>query len=363
MAELATFVVQTEREHYELRQTTLPEVGADDALLVLEGCGVCGTDVEVFEGALGTRYPVVPGHEPFGRIMRIGAAARARWKVDEGDRVAVHSTLTCGRCRTCRAGLRGCTAPEFADTTIYGFRSPDVVPALWGGFATHLYLAPEAIVVPMSPDISVATASLFNVMSNGVDWVLEVGGFRAGQSIAILGPGPRGLASVIAASAAGAGEIAVTGLGADRTRLDLALEMGADHALDVTGRSVVEAVLGAMARPPDLVIDCTPMHVGSVTDAVEMAGRKATVVLAGMKGPKGMAEIPVDTVSAKQLTIKGAVSRSLASMEYAIALVESGRWPFEKFASHAYSLETAEAGIRALIGDDKPVHVRIVPEV
>ena len=363
MAEQATFVVQTATEHYELRQAPLPDIGDDDALLALEGCGVCGTDVEVFEGALGSRYPIVPGHEPFGRIMRIGRSARAKWKVDEGDRVAVHSTLTCGRCRTCRAGLRGCTAPEFADTTIYGFRSPDVAPALWGGFSTHLYLAPEAIVVPMSPDISVAAASLFNVMSNGVDWVLDVGGFRAGQSIAILGPGPRGLASVIAARAAGASEIAVTGLSADRTRLDLALEMGADHALDVTGASAVDAVLSAMAAPPDLVIDCTPMHLGSVTDAVHIAGRKGTVVLAGMKGPTGMAGIPVDTVSAKQLTLKGAVSRSLASMEYAIRLVESGRWPFEKFASDAYSVEDAEAGIRALIGDDKPVHVRIVPEV
>ncbi len=170
-------------------------MGADGALLVLEeGCGVCGTDVEVFEGALGTRYPVVPGHEPFGRIMRIGPGARARWKVDEGDRVAVHSTLTCGRRRTCRAGLRGAPPQEFADllrSPTPGFRSPDVVPtALWEDSPPHLHLAPEAIVVPMSPDISVATASLFNVMSNGVDWVLEVGGFRAGQSIAILGPGP-----------------------------------------------------------------------------------------------------------------------------------------------------------------------------
>jgi threonine dehydrogenase-like Zn-dependent dehydrogenase len=363
MAEQATFVVQTKPEHYEIRQAPLPQIGADDALLALEGCGVCGTDVEVFEGALGDRYPIIPGHEPFGRILKIGASAKAKWNVDEGDRVAVHSTLTCGRCRTCRAGLRGCTAPEFADSTIYGFRSPDVAPGLWGGFASHLYLAPEAIVVPISPSISVAAASLFNVMSNGVDWVLDVGGFRAGQSIAILGPGPRGIASVIAANAAGAREIAVTGLSADRERLALANEMGADHALDVTNGDVVEAVLGAMSAPPDLVIDCTPMSLSSVTDAVNIAGRKGTVVLAGMKGPNGLAEIPVDTVSGKQLTLKGAVSRSLASMEYAISLIETGRWPFERFASDAYSIEDAEAGLWALIGDDKPMHVRIVPEV
>ncbi len=363
MAEQATFVVQTKPKAYEIRQAPLPAIGDDDALLAIEGCGVCGTDVEVFEGSLGDRYPIVPGHEPFGRILAIGSAARAKWNVDEGDRVAVHSTLTCGRCRTCRAGLRGCTAPEFADTTIYGFRSPDVAPALWGGFSSHLYLAPEAIVVPMSPDISVAAASLFNVMSNGVDWVLDVGGFRVGQSIAILGPGPRGLASVIAANVAGASEIAVTGLSADRERLALAKVLGADHALDVSGGNVVDTVLGAMSRPPDLVIDCTPMSLASVTDAVGIAGRKGTVVLAGMKGPNGMAQIPVDTVSAKQLTLRGAVSRSLASMEYAISLLDSDRWPFERFASDAYSIADAEAGLWALIGDDKPMHVRIVPEV
>ena len=190
MAPTADFVVQTAPRRYELRSAPLPDIGSDDALLALEGCGVCGTDLEVFEGVLDYAYPLVPGHEPFGRVMKIGRAAQAKWQISEGDRVAVHSTLTCGRCRTCRRGLRGCTAPEFADTTIYGFRSPDVAPALRGGFSTHLYLAPEAIVVPLPDRLSVAAASLFNVMSNGVDWVLQVGGMRAGMTVAILGPGP-----------------------------------------------------------------------------------------------------------------------------------------------------------------------------
>jgi threonine dehydrogenase-like Zn-dependent dehydrogenase len=361
MGDRATFVVQTAPETYELRDAPLPDIGPDDALLAVEACGVCGTDVEVFEGVLGTRFPIIPGHEPLGRILAIGDNARRRWAVAEGDRVAVHSTLTCGRCRTCRAGLRGCTAPEFADSTIYGFRSPDVAPGLWGGFSTHLYLAPEAIIVPMSASVSVAAASLFNVMSNGVDWVLDVGGARAGMTVAILGPGPRGLASVIAAKATGAGPIAVTGLPSDRDRLDLALELGADHAIEVTGESVVDDVVGALGEAPDLVVDCTPMSLSSVTDAVLMAARKGTVVLAGMKGPKGLAPIPVDIVATKQLTIKGAVSRSLTSMEHAIALIESGRWPFERFASDYFPLERAAEGVRALIGDDKPIHVRIEP--
>jgi threonine dehydrogenase-like Zn-dependent dehydrogenase len=370
MADQATFVVQTAPERYELREAPLPDVGPDDALLRVEACGVCGTDLEVFEGVSRVRFPIVPGHEPFGRIVRIGDAASRRWALSEGDRVAVHSTLTCGRCRTCRAGLRGCTAPEFADSTIYGFRSPDVAPTLWGGFSTHLYLAPEAIVVPIADSLSVAAASLFNVMSNGVDWVFEIAGARAGMSVAILGPGPRGLASVIAARATGAGPIAVTGLAGDRDRLTLAKELGADHTIEVAGGSdapagatgdVAEQVVDALGRQPDIVIDCTPLSLSSVTDAVRMAARKGTIVLAGLKGPDAMAPIPVDTVANKQLTIRGAVSRSLRSMEFGIELLESGRWPFERFASHAFGLADADQGVRALTGEHRPIHVRIEP--
>ncbi len=355
----ATMVVQTAPETYELREAALPAIGADDALLAVEACGICGTDVEVFEGGPGRRYPLVPGHEPVGRIVEIGDAARARWQVAPGDRVAIHSTLTCGRCRTCRAGLRGCTAPEFADSTIYGFRSPEVPPGLWGGFATHLYLAPETMLVPMSPDLGVGTASLFNVMANGVDWVLDLGGARAGTSVAILGPGPRGLASVIAAVATGAGPIAVTGLRNDRERLDMALELGADHAIDVTDGSAVEAVLDALGDAPDLVIDTTPRSLSSVTDAVNLAGRKGKVVLAGLKGHGAMAPIPVDTVATKQLTIVGAVSRSLGSMEHAIRLLESPRWPFERIASHAFGLDDAATAVRSLTSDRPPIHARV----
>ena len=183
MSDNATFVVQTAPETYELREAPLPDIGPDEGLVALEACGICGTDVEVFGGHTRFPFPLVPGHEPVGRIIAIGDRARRKWEVTEGDRVAVHSTLTCGRCRTCRAGLRGCTAPEFADSTIYGFRSPAVPPGLWGGFSTHLFLAPEAMIVPMSTEVSVAAASLFNVMSNGVDWVLEKIRMRAGTAI------------------------------------------------------------------------------------------------------------------------------------------------------------------------------------
>jgi D-arabinose 1-dehydrogenase-like Zn-dependent alcohol dehydrogenase len=79
----------------EAREFARPAIGLDDALLRIEACGICGSDYEQYEGAQPqhedyTPYPVIPGHEPLGIVEEIGAHARARWGVAEGDRVAVN---------------------------------------------------------------------------------------------------------------------------------------------------------------------------------------------------------------------------------------------------------------------------------
>lgn len=360
MTEQATFAVLTGPRRMEVRQMPLPETGDDDGLLALEACGVCGTDVEAYEGAVTRWFGTILGHEPMGRILRVGKLARQRWGVQEGDRVAVHSLLSCGRCLACRTGREPCMSSGYERG--YGGVSPDVPPGLWGGYATHMYLAPESILLPMSPDLSVGTASLFSVMSNGVDWVLREGGLRAGMSMAILGPGPRGLACAIAGRVGGATEIAMTGLPTDRNRLELARELGVDHVIEVgDDGTAVDQVLSTMSRPPDMVVDCTPVALRPVADAIHLAAPGGTVVLAGVKGPGRDAPLPIEVAMSKRLTVKGVWSRSVQSMEEAIRILESGGWPFDRFASHAYPVERAEEALLALQSDDKPIHVRIVP--
>src|SRR5207244_6608431 len=80
----------------EAREFARPAIGPDDGLLRIEACGICGSDYEQYEGAQPphedyTPFPVIPGHEPLGIIEEIGANARQRWGVREGDRVAVRS--------------------------------------------------------------------------------------------------------------------------------------------------------------------------------------------------------------------------------------------------------------------------------
>ena len=370
-SDMATFVVQTGPEAYELRQTPLPDIGEDEALVKVEACGVCGTDFSAYNGALppGISFPIVPGHEVVGRIARIGSSARQRWNVDVGDRVVVVSVLRCGRCQSCVGTDAGssavrCRSSEFASGGIYGFVSPEKEPGLWGGFSTHLFLPPTAIILPMSADVPLGEAALFNALANGVHWAVDAGGAALGKSVVVLGPGPRGLCSVIAARAVGAGPIVVTGLPADRDRLSLALELGADHALEISKESVVEAVTGALGRGPDVVVDTTPQWTGSVIDAIRMAAREATIVLAGHKGPDATAAIPVDEITYKLLTVRGAL-RNLDATRRAIALIESRQLPLARLASHSFSLDQAAQAVQAVsaTNGERPFHVRIEPGI
>src|SRR5437773_12568527 len=113
-SETVRAVVLTKPKTLEAREFPRPAIGADDALLRIEACGICGSDYEQYEGAQPqhedyTPYPVIPGHEPLGIIEEAGRHAQARWGVSEGDRVAVRSGYGCGQCQAFRRwGPRAC---------------------------------------------------------------------------------------------------------------------------------------------------------------------------------------------------------------------------------------------------------------
>jgi alcohol dehydrogenase len=245
----------------------------------------------------------------------------------------------------------------------YGFRSPEVWPGLWGGFATHLYLAPEASVLPVSSSASIGAASLFNVLANGVEWAIRAGGARPGLTCAVLGCGPRGLACLLAARLAGIDRVVLTGLPSDADRLAFAEKLGADGTIVVGDDDVAGQVVGVLGAAPDLVIDTTPLAVRSVADAISMVALRGTVVLAGLKGEGAVGSVEVDTIITKQVAIRGVLSRTAESAQVAIKIIESGRAPLDEFASHAFALDQAELAVRAVAGeaDGRPLHVRIEP--
>jgi threonine dehydrogenase-like Zn-dependent dehydrogenase len=341
-------------------------VGSDDALLRIEACGICGSDYEQYEGAQPphedyTPYPVIPGHEPLGIIEEIGANARARWAVVEGDRVAVRSGYGCGRCEACaRWEPRLC--PKRGGT--YGYTDVGRPPHLWGGYAEHMYLSPYSVVKKMNPQIPAGVAVMFNPLAAGLSWASSVPGTRAGDRVVVLGAGQRGLCCVIAARAAGARQVVITGLGRDAQKLALARELGADAAIDVERADVVARVREVTGGGAEVVVDTTPYAPRSLNDAIAIAVRKGRIVVAGLKGQRPTHELSVDDVIYKELTIRGVLSMPVDETFRAIDLIESGRYPFDKMHTFSFPLEQAEDAIHALAGHVpgvNPIHVAIVP--
>ena len=350
----------------EFREFARPPIGRDDALLRIEACGICGSDYEQYEGVAPqhedyTQYPVIPGHEPLGVIEEIGVEARQRWGVAEGDRVAVRSGYGCGRCVACtRFEPRACRTRGGT----YGYTDVNKPPHLWGGYAEHMYLCPHSVVKKMDARIPPGVAVMFNPLAAGLSWAGSVPGTGPGDRVVILGAGQRGLCCVIAARAAGARQIVITGLTRDAYKLALARELGADVTIDVEREDVVARAREATGGGAEVVVDTTPNAPQSLVHAMAIAVRKGRIVVAGLKGQRSARELPVDDVIYKELTIRGVLSMPVDDTFRAVDVIESKRYPFEKMHTHSFPLEQAEDAIRALAGHIpgvNPLHIAIVP--
>ncbi len=348
-------VVQVGDKRFEMQNFELPPIGVDDALMRVEACGICGSDVDQFDGKLNRilSLPMIPGHEPVGIIEAIGPEAARRWGVAAGDRVVVEPTRGCGHCgackrgdsRNCRVGRPGCKI------SVCGFIPTHIPPALWGGMAEFMYLDPEVALHKVAPDVPAELAALYQPVAAGISWAHRVPGTRVGDTVVIFGAGQRGIACVAAAHEAGAAHVAIIARRQSAHRIRLAEEFGADATIyadeDVVAR-VHELTRGEGA---DVVVDVTAETTEPIAKAVEMARPGGTIVLAGVKGPgTAIQGLINDRIFTKELTIKGVKNADFDSFAIAVRLIESRKYPFEKMHTHSFKLEDIELAIRTLAG-------------
>ncbi|MGH9301923.1 MAG: zinc-dependent alcohol dehydrogenase, partial [Acidimicrobiales bacterium] len=270
--------------HLERRHFPLPPIAGDAGLLRVEACGLCGTDHEQYSGALAAGFAFVPGHESVGVIEAIGPAAAARWSVSIGDRVAVEVFQSCRTCRNCRGGdYRRCQAHGIGD--MYGFIPVDKPPGLWGGYASHQYLGPDSLILPVPEGLDAPMATLFNPLGAGLRWGATLPGTGPGDVVAVLGPGIRGICAVVAAQEAKAAFVMVTGSGPhDASRLEWARRFGADLVVDVSEADPVSELRRATGGLADVVVDVTAKAPAAFAQAIALARPGATVVMAGTRG-------------------------------------------------------------------------------
>jgi len=353
-------MVQTGTRKIQPRDIPIPDIDEDSAILELEACGICGSDVEQYEGVINVALPLIPGHEPLGRIAKIGDRAAKRWQVDVGDRVAVETMLSCRFCSCCLSGQYHLCH----DRKIYSYIPLSEEPGLWGAYSQYMYLHANSVVHKMDPTLPAETAVMFNPLGAGFRWAVELPQTGPGDTVVILGPGQRGLASVIAAKEAGAEKIIITGLAADKDKLDLALEFGADHCIDVENENSVRRVKELTHGGADIVVDVSANATQPVRDALHMVRSGGQVILAGVKGMKKVDDFISDYIVLKEIKIQGAMGVTASGYESAIRLIESGSSPIARMHTHNFDLAEAELAIQTL-GREVPgqgsIHSCLIP--
>lgn len=360
-------VVQTGPRALEMRDFSIPDISEDSAILRVEACGICGSDAEQYNGVIQVPLPLIPGHEPLGIIEKIGDRAAQRWGVDAGDRVAVETLIPCGHCRTCINGRYNLCRGRSDRLFGYAYVPLSTAPGLWGAYADYMYLDPHSIVHKISKDLSPSIAVMYNPLGAGFRWAVEIPQSGPGDTVLILGPGQRGLASVIACRAAGVDKIIVSGLSADKDKLALAKKFGADHTIDCDEEDLIERVKELTnGKGAEVVVEVAANSPKPVADALHCVALGGRIVIAGVKGYKAVPDFISDLIVGKELTIFGALGVMTKSYDSAIRLIESGDVPIEMMHTHDFPLEQAEHAIQMLAGEcegESSIHSCLIPDM
>jgi len=301
----------------------------------VEAVGMCSSDLEQLKGhkhVPGEAAPVVAGHEMVGRVEAL--AEDAQFPVAVGDRVAVDLVLRKG--------------PYNGRLLVYGYTMGlDVQGGLWGGYGEYMCIAPGTNLMKLTDEVPAAHLTIFEPLANAMNWA-GVAGVKEGDTVVVQGPGHVGLMCVVAARAAGASCVVVTGTSADRLRLEAAGRAGAHHTINVDAEDGVKRVREITnGWGANVVMDVTAMSRSAVQQALDSVRFGGTVLLAGLKN-NAPVEIVTDRIVLKGLTIRGGAGSTEQSMKAAVNLLNEGRVPTEELCGEVLPLEQFEEALQLL---------------
>ena len=358
----ATLVAPKE---FEFREYELPDIAADDGLLKVEAVGVCGADVNTYRREV--PKPRIMGHENVGVIAGIGKQAEERWGVKEGDLVIPEEYIPCGHCKYCYTGrYRFCNQTDrgYGQQYRHGQTTADVWPSLWGGFSEYMYLPPNTVMHKIERPVPPHVLALYLPLADGIEWACRYGGAQPGKTVLIQGPGQMGLSAAFASRQVGADCIIVTGMSHDAARLDMARRLGADYTIDVEAEDFTERIREITGGDGvDVVVNVTGGGGHATADALEVASKECTIVLAGA-GDEPISLGIAGKRPRRDLTVKTANGHSYASVNEAIGYLTSGKHPeLLDIATHQFPLEQVARALDTAAGDGEPgaIHVTVLP--
>jgi L-iditol 2-dehydrogenase len=314
----------SEYNHLEVVDLPAPSVGADEVLVRVEACGICGSDVHGYDGSSGRRIPpIVMGHEAAGTVAAIGEQVKG---LAEGDRVTFDSTVYCGHCEYCASGdVNLCDNREVIGVSCGDYRRH-------GAFAEYV-VVPQQIVYRLPATISFAEAAMLEAVSVALHAV-RVSQLSGGETALVIGAGMIGLLTLQAAKVAGCSRILIADV--DATRLNMAKQIGAEEVLHASGADLVAEVL---RRTNGKGVDVALEAVGrneTIDVAINCTRKGGTVTLIG--NVTAEVTIPLQKVVSRQLRLQGSCA-SAGEYPEAIELVAGGKIQVKPLITAVAALE------------------------
>ncbi|WP_433447342.1 S-(hydroxymethyl)mycothiol dehydrogenase [Streptomyces sp. CA-142005] len=326
----------------------VPDPGPGEALVQVQACGVCHTDLHYREGGIGDDFPYLLGHEAAGVVEAVGEGVT---DVAPGDFVVLNWRAVCGKCRACRKGKPWyCFATHNAAQPMTLTGGTPLSPALGIGAFAEKTLVAAGQCTKVDPTASAAAAGLLGcgVMA-GFGAAVHTGGAGRGDSVAVIGCGGVGMAAIAGAKVAGAGRIIAVDV--DARKLKWAEKFGATDTVDSSKTDAVEAVRSLTGGfGADVVVDAVgrPETYKQAFYARDLAG---TAVLVGVPTPERTVELPLLDVFGRGGTLKSSwYGDCLPSRDFPalIDLYLQGRFDLQEFVTETIALDEVEAAFATM---------------
>jgi threonine dehydrogenase-like Zn-dependent dehydrogenase len=307
-----------------------PTPGVGEVVVAIRASGMCGSDMAGYrEPRAETATPIITGHEPCGVVAAVGAGVSDR-QAEVGQRVLIHHYQGCGICKQCRIG--------YAQMCMRGSKTMGF--SMHGGNAAFL-LAPASAVMPLPEELSFAEGAAIACGTGTAYSALKRLDVSGRDTLAIFGQGPVGLAATQLAVAMGARVLAVD---LSLERRQLALELGAEVAIDPSGDAPVAAILELThGEGAHATLDCTgnPEARANCTKAARAWGRACFV------GERGTATFDMTPdVIHKQLTMYGSWTFSTVLMAECAQFAVDRRIPLRHVFTETFTLDQAADAFR-----------------
>ncbi len=339
--EVRGVVSRTVKQPVSLETIIVPDPGPGEALVAVQACGVCHTDLHYREGGINDEFPFLLGHEAAGVVEAVGDGVT---DVAPGDFVILNWRAVCGSCRAC---LRGrpwyCFNTHNATQQMTLADGTPLSPALGIGAFAEKTLVASGQCTKVDASASAAVVGLLGcgVMA-GLGAAINTGGVGRGDTVAVFGCGGVGNAAIAGARLAGAKTIIAVDI--DDQKLEWARDFGATHTVNSRATDPVAAIKEITEFGADVTIDAVgrPEVFQQAWDSRDLAG---TTVLVGVPNPEMVWSTPLIEIFGRGGSIKSSwYGDCLPSRDFPmlVDLYKQGRLPLDKFVSETIALDQVE---------------------